>query len=276
MAKIAPRNKIQDKIENRTITQSHREYLGVSQIGKECKRQLWYQFRCYLDRDITPRQNRLFARGHNEEPIIIKDLKDIGVDILSYQEEAITGHGHIKGHSDGRLANVPGYKKVEVLLEAKTANDANFKKVKRLGVEKWNPSYYIQAQCYMYLFDLPVCLFIVVNKNDDYRHYEFIKVDRSFADSKICDAINYVLFASTPPPRVSEDNEFYLCNWCDYSEICHGNSKTFNKNCRTCKFSAPASDGKWGCIKGKNKKSPKKLSWPKKQLKGCKKHKSII
>lgn len=277
MAKLKERRKklkVESKIEDRKILQEFRPYLGASGIGNECHRAIWYGFRCVKKRYITPRQQRLFSRGHKEEPIILADLEAVGVKISGLQLEGKFASDHGGGHCDGILSKLPGLKKIDVLNEIKTANDANFKKAKRLGIRKWKIGYYDQCQAYMKLFKLTKCLFIVVNKNDDERYYEIIDFDPVYADQVICRG-NNIAFDPNMPRRLSESPEFYLCKWCDYSGICFGEEKPL-KHCRTCRHSRPISKGRWKCDK-KGKTIPwHKKSKKNKQLKGCKKYKSFI
>lgn len=83
-------------IEGTLLPQKHRPYLGMSQIGHECERYLWYCFRWAFLEEITPRLNRLFERGHREEPEIVKALATVGIKCFDDQEEVVAGFGHIK------------------------------------------------------------------------------------------------------------------------------------------------------------------------------------
>ena len=133
---IAGRLKIETLIEDREIINEPRPYLGLSGIGDPCSRKLWYGFRMVAKQKLTPRQHRLLNRGHREEPVIIVDLEAAGIKIKNTtddQAEVTTGYGHIKGHSDGIADNVPDASKTTHLLEFKTANDKNFKKIKKGG-----------------------------------------------------------------------------------------------------------------------------------------------
>lgn len=255
-------------IEDKKIYQDFRTYLGASQIGKECVRAVWYQFRHYKDISFEPRLIRLFNRGHREEKIILKDLKkQAGIKVLATQEGAKFANGHGGGHHDGRLINVPDAPKTQHLLECKTMNERNFQEVKKHGVEKSHFVYFVQMQIYMKLFKLKRALFIAVNKNTDERYYERIKFDNSFALKQIKKA-KWVINQRTPPEKIEDGSAFYTCMYCYYSKICSNIEKP-RKGCRTCKYSKPIDKGKWYCEKTK-----KKLKF-KKQLKGCKNWKKI-
>ena len=92
-----------------------RPQLGMSQLGNECSRYLWYQFRWgYIDK-TSKRMIRLWDRGHREEPEIIKALNEIGIEVWGDQTEMVAGHGHIKGHCDGICIGVIEAPKTEHL-----------------------------------------------------------------------------------------------------------------------------------------------------------------
>ena len=102
------RLEVEKKIEDKMLTQDFRPYLGISSLGEKCPRKLWYGFRLCAQRKIEPRLNRLFQRGHHEEPIIQKDLRAIGVICLVDQDnqpEVTFCDGHGKGHCDDILLN---------------------------------------------------------------------------------------------------------------------------------------------------------------------------
>lgn len=261
--------KVERLIEKRKIKEPSRKYLGLSGIGHPCSRAICYAFRLFLKpRILTPREVRLFKRGHLEEPIILSDLKEFaGVELLSTQEECSACSGHVKGHNDGILVNVPGLKKKEkVLGEFKTSKTKYFEDLlKAQSVEKAFNSHYCQMQAYMHLFKLKWAIYICVNKEDDRRYYELVKYNKQYAKNLMEKAENIVL-AERLPDRIGNSN-YYRCGpkWCEYRDICHFNNwKNINRSCRSCSNVEIHDKGRWKC--GKTKKY---LTW-KKQKKGCK------
>lgn len=57
----------------------HRNHLGASLIGDECKRKLWYVFRWVKNEKFSGQMQRLFNRGHREEERFIEWLEGIGI-----------------------------------------------------------------------------------------------------------------------------------------------------------------------------------------------------
>lgn len=241
---VDTRLKTQQMIEDASVKPEVRGYLGISSIADPCMRKLWYGFRFCKFEEITPRQKRLFSRGHREEPIIVSDLNKIGIIHHSDQQEVVYGNGHIKGHCDGRLLNVPDAPKTEHLSEFKTANDKSFKEIKKLGIIASKPVYHGQALCYMHLLDLKRCLFVVVNKNDDDRYYERIHADQERAQGLLDRGVEII--TSEAPPERRFKSTWYACKWCTYYKICHFGESVL-ENCRTCISGDVCDNGIWEC-----------------------------
>lgn len=265
------RLKVEKLIEDKKYKQKYRKYLGISIIGEECPRKLFYIFRFYLPpEEITARQNRLFNRGHKEEPIILADLKKIGCKIVSTQKEATACHGHIKGHLDAEIINVPDAPKTPHLGEFKTSSIKYFNQLeKSRSVQKTFKKHYDQCQGYMHKFKLKRCLYICVCKNDDRRYYERVKYNKEYAII-LFERAESIIISKIPPIKISDSPTHYLCheNFCRYRDICHfPNSRDtkINKTCRNCLYVEIHDKARWKC-KIKNKF----LSF-KKQQKRCKK-----
>ena len=64
-----------------TYDGGHRNHLGASLIGNECKRYLWFVFRWCLQEPTTGRKQRLFNRGHREEERFLEWLRGIGCEV---------------------------------------------------------------------------------------------------------------------------------------------------------------------------------------------------
>jgi hypothetical protein len=105
----------------------------------------------------------------------------------------------------------------------------------------------MQMQMHMFLGRYDKCLYIAINKNDEQIFATTYKLDKTMAIG-ILDKATRIIESLSPPERISERKDFYKCKFCDFSAICH-DGKNMNKNCRTCRHSTPADDGKWHCGK---------------------------
>jgi len=265
---IDTRTKTEIAIEEREVVQGFRSYLGMSSLADSCPRKLWYGFRCVKERTITPRQDRLFSRGHKEEPIIQADLVNAGIISTvdpDNQPEFVDGNGHMKGHPDDKLLNVPDAPKTPHLGEYKTHNDKSFKALKKKGMRTSKPVHAGQMDVYMYKWGLTRGLYIAVNKNDDERYYERIAIDKDNAKELIQKGID-IISSEVPLPKIGKST-WFECGvaWCDYAEICHFGESVL-KHCRTCKYGDICDDGEWNCSGHKIE-----LSFTQ-QLIGCKRH----
>lgn len=233
----------------------HRPHLGGSQIGNECSRALWYQFR-HMDAPVFDgRQLRLFETGDREEARIVANMRAIGVTV--WDKDPDTGRQIRFTACDGHFAlSLDGVGKGFAesgqphTLEFKTMNDENFRAMQKDGVEKSKPIYWAQCQIGMHLAGLERCAFIAVNKNTDEIYMERIKYDAAMGIQLVAKA-EAVIYAEKPPAKLNNDPSFYLCRFCDYRFICH-DGKPPLVNCRTCAHSTPerSGDGAWSCANG--------------------------
>src|SRR5690606_21675374 len=89
-----------------------RQYLGMSAIGKECDRALWYGFRHAAREEFEGRLYRLFNRGHREEATFAEELRGIGCTVLLEDEKGkqfgfVAHGGHYRGHMDAAILGLP-------------------------------------------------------------------------------------------------------------------------------------------------------------------------
>jgi hypothetical protein len=66
-----------------------RNHLGGSQIGRECRREIWYDFRWAAHSDFSPRMLRLFSRGQREEARFVQILRSTGVIVQDHSQRLI-------------------------------------------------------------------------------------------------------------------------------------------------------------------------------------------
>ena len=245
---------IYEKWKKEGDSQTRRTYLGGSEIGKPCERELWYSFRHCTENDFSGRLYRLFQRGHNEEETFVKDLRDIGCEVWEVDEdgkqfEVSACGGHFKGHTDG-VARIPGHNKPH-LLEFKTSNTKDFKKLEKEGVEVCKPVHYAQMQVYMELMNLERALYMVVCKETDEIYTERVRYSKKDAENLLKKA-ERVIYGDLPE-RPYDREDYYLCKFCDARKICWGSQspepsvpiKTLS--CRQCVHAEPTKDGEWNC-----------------------------
>lgn len=232
----------------------YRSHLGVSLIGRECARDLWYGFRWAKKPSFIGRILRLFNRGHLEEARFLAMLQMVGCEVWYETEDGGQFRlsdfgGHFGSSLDGVVRGVPDLPEgATAYAEFKTASDKVFKKVKKDGMREAKPEHFTQMQICMRKFDLPYGLYMVVNKNDDTLYAEVIELNADHADSFI-ERGRSIIFTNEAPIRINNSPTWFTCKMCDKRDICHGTAKP-DINCRTCAHSSPLLDGTWFCAKG--------------------------
>lgn len=229
-----------------------RNHLGASIIGKPCERELFYDWRWTLREFFTGQELRLFERGHLEESRFIKYLQLAGIEIWPFDEKGkqwrTTGHnGHFGGSLDGVVRGLPDLPPgTPAAVSFKTHNDKSFTKLIEMGVmgSKW--AHFVQEQIYMKHWRLDWSLYMAVNKNTDHWHLELLHYDAEVATNALTRGGN-VIYANSPPKRISSTPGAFACKFCFYNRLCHFGDVQPDVSCRTCKFSRVAAEGLWHC-----------------------------
>lgn len=246
---------IYEQYKKRGDAELSRGYLGGSAIGGECWRALWYGFRWASPTNFDGRMYRLFQTGHLAEPRFVGDLRSIGAKV--WEADPATGkqfsysdvHGHMRGNLDAVAVNIPGGGKQPHLVEMKTHSAKSFKDLKAKGVKLAKPQHYAQMMVYCGWAKLTRALYLAVNKDTDELYSERLEFNATdFA--KLVAKAESIIFAAEPPARLSEDPNYFICNWCDHKAVCHGH-KVPQLSCRTCVHATPERDGdaRWSCAK---------------------------
>lgn len=247
-----------DRVAESTQNCDFRDHLGASIIGDECSRKLWYEFRWVKLPGHTARILRLFARGNREEDVFIDLMRAANCDVWSVNPK--TGKqwimqwygGHFGGSIDGIGKNLVE-SRVPHILEFKTHNDKSFKDVQKKGVKEAKPQHWAQMQIYMHGSkqlggkQITRAYYLAVNKNDDQLYGERVKYDKGAAEELLQKA-EKIIASATPPPRISDRPNWYLCAQCHFNAICHHGAVAF-PSCRSCVHStADIEIGGWDCI----------------------------
>ena len=223
-----------------------RPHMGVSLLGHHCDRWLWINFRWAVVEDFDGRILRLFRRGHSEEDTIIRDLRNIGIDIRSSQRRVDFGH-HVSGSLDGVIeSGVPEAPKSRHVAEFKTHSKKSFDDMVKNGVEKSKPMHYIQMQVYMHGTDIKRALYLAVCKDDDRIYTERVKYASSVAEEAIIRGKRIAMSDRMPEP-CSADPSWYQCKFCPAHSFCHKAEPTKRINCRTCAHSTAMADSTFRC-----------------------------
>jgi hypothetical protein len=228
-----------------------RDHLGASVIGKKCQRALTYSFRWMKLIEHEPRMRRLFNHGHITEPRFLEWLQIAGFNAQSHASNGAqfrieTENKHFGGSLDGLGTLPPKYNINEkFLLEFKTYNDRQFKRLVKSGLPQAKPEYVAQMNVYGKYYKLDYGIHFGLNKNDDEIYVEVIALDHSIGD-KFSNKAFAVISTKTLPPRIASNAAYDDCKFCDFVGICHNNLPV-DINCRSCVNSDAISDGNWFC-----------------------------
>lgn len=259
-----------------TYNGEFRSHLGASMGGEPCLRKLFYSFRWSTMVLHEGRMQRLFQRGHKEEAWFADDLKNIGINVVTEDDQGkqfrltCPDNHHIGGSCDGfgevkvidlRPLNAGDW----CVVEMKTHNDKSFKKLVKEGVANSKPLHYSQMNLYMKWSGLTKALYIAVNKNTEELYVEIVEFDQVEADRAEGNMI-HVVNADSAPDKLYNDPSRFECKYCDYSDICHKEKFIPEVNCRTCVFSKANPDATWTCRKSDFQLQPETIPI------GCKAH----
>ena len=243
-----PINTITNLIDQYHKAQSERPrpHMGCSALGHPCDRWLWLNFRWAVVEEFEGRILRLFRRGQNEEAIIVRDLRNVGIDIRSSQARVSFG-SHVSGSLDGIVeSGIPEAPTKRHVAEFKTHSKKSFDDMVKHGVEKSKPMHYVQMQVYMHGTDIDRALYVAVCKDDDRLHIERVRYNADVATRAVARGQRIALADRMPEP-LSADPSWYQCRFCAAHSLCHKAAPTKQANCRTCAHSTALADSTWRC-----------------------------
>ncbi|CAB5220325.1 hypothetical protein UFOVP235_38 [uncultured Caudovirales phage] len=222
-----------------------RTYLGASIVGNPCTAFLALSLRGFPEAPIDAQLFRIFGLGHILEDVVLKDLRNAGVDVIDEtadgrQVEWSLYGGHVKMHADGRIAEDG---KIVAILEIKSMGDSKFKDFKTNGVRSSHRLYYDQCMLMMGASGIPSSVLIAYNKNNSDYHSELIEFDEFYhADQRR--RIETVL--QNEASKIAKDESDWRCRGCFKRTACWGNDRP-EPACRNCKHALATPDGNWWC-----------------------------
>jgi len=212
-----------------------RHYLGMSEIGGECDRALWYSFRSFPTVPLEGRVIMLFRFGDLIESELVHFLNKAGYAVTDQQLSFNAIGGHFGGHCDGIIH---GITQEPHILECKSANRRSFDAFRQGGVRATQPKYYCQCQCYMGYSGLDRALMAIQCKEDSAIYFERIYFNRSEFQT-LNDRATLIIYANEPfaRPFKMESRE---CEWCKHRTYCwYPEENTVSSQvCGTCRYFA--------------------------------------
>lgn len=252
-------------VEERRNRELPRPYLGMSEIGTECERALWYSFRGIQGEPWKAETLYRFEDGHSVENIMAERLRLVpGVELQT--RDAATGKqieflgfgGHFRGHVDGIITGLVEAPKTPHVWEHKTCAEDEVKTLERVraelgekrALEKWNKKYYAQAVMYMHYAGLKRH-FLTVSTPGGRRSISLRTEANEPLAKQLCEKAKRVIFTDYPPTRIAKSSTAWPCRICRFREVCHQEAPAIvpRKSCRSCLHVTPTEDGGWDCAR---------------------------
>lgn len=212
-----------------------RNYLGASLIGNPCARQIYYEYNKFYKEPFDAKTLMNFEDGHRTEALTAERLRMVdGIELITGNNSGkqlgfSALEGKLRGHYDGIISGIYQAPKTKHIWECKASADKKFKEFKRIKekvgeketLKNWNENYYAQAQLYMHFEQLNRHYLTISYAGG--RDYDSCRTEYDAATAiKYIDRAERIIHANTEPPRISEQRDFYICRWCGFRKLCHG------------------------------------------------------
>lgn len=238
-----------------------RPHLGMSEVGKECNRALWYGFRWSTASDHDAQTLKRFEDGHRSEDLQAERLRLVdGIMLLTHDPEtgrqfSFSDHGgHFGGSIDGAILGLIQAPKTWHCWEAKAVGDKAIDELEKIkatygekaALKQWRQTYYAQAVLYMHYMGVDRHYLTVSSPGGRRTVSVRTEADETEAQKLIARA-KRIIDAQHPPERISEKPDWWQCRMCDHWNVCHGGELP-QANCRTCLHATPV-EGGWHCAR---------------------------
>lgn len=218
---------IDDALERERAAQPERDYIGMSELGDECLRRVFYNAEKAPRKPFDGSKLRIFETGHVYEAMVARWLRAAGFRLAfteDHQFEASTANGAIKGHIDGYCDDGPHCPSLlyPFIWENKALGSRWWKLIVKNGLQQAEPKYYGQCQLYIAYFEMQNALFSAVNKDTEEVYWEVVKLDlaeaQRFSDRGV--AVINALGIGVPPERLCPNATFMQAKWCSFVDYC--------------------------------------------------------
>lgn len=268
--------KIDEAIIREKTKEAPRNYLGMSEIGHECWRYLFYSFRgcakrnidlsIEKDPDVIAKEAlgiRRTGGGHIQEDIMAERLRLLPYITLytkdpNNEKEQIGFQlllNHFSGHLDGMIKGIIEAPATWHVWENKACGDKKFTELENAimkygekeALYNWNIVYYAQAQTYMLCSQTERHYLTVVDSGGIKWTSVRTEFNRKYAESLIEKAKTIIFDNWNIPPKMNQNREFFQCKWCHFQGICHDGNLP-DVNCRSCRYREPVQNGENKCL----------------------------
>jgi hypothetical protein len=206
----------------RNRAQKPRDYVSASALGRDCLRQIQYDFLAVPKdegRDFEPRTLRIFDAGHRLEDVVASWLRAGSFDLRTQRSDGrqfgfSALEGRFKGHIDGCLVSGPAPMAYPALWENKALGLASWRDVVKRGLAASKPIYAAQIALYQAYLDLPnPALFTALNRDTWELYCELIPFNAALAQEMSDRAVQVVRASDAEElaPRAAHDPSAAVC-----------------------------------------------------------------
>jgi hypothetical protein len=206
----------------RNQAQAPRSYVSSSGLGRECLRQIQYDYLAVTKDEgaaFAPATLRIFEAGHRAEDVVAGWLRSAGFDLRTARADGAQFgfsalEGRFKGHIDGCLVSGPAPMAYPALWENKALGASSWKDVVKRGVVAARPIYAAQIALYQAYLDLPnPALFTALNRDTLELHCELVPFDAGLAQRMSDRAVTVVRASEAREllPRAAVDPASSVC-----------------------------------------------------------------
>lgn len=206
----------------RDRAQPPRRYVSTSGLGRECLRQIQYDYLAVPKdegREFEPKTLRIFEAGHRAEDIVVAWLRAAGFDLRTQRSDGrqfgfSALEGRFRGHIDGCLVGGPVAMDFPALWENKAVGAAPWKEIVKKGVVLARPLYAAQIALYQAYLELPnSALFTALNRDTFELHCELVPFDAALAQRASDRAVQIVRASEAQErlPRAAADRSSAVC-----------------------------------------------------------------
>lgn len=223
-------------VEAEHAKQPRRNYLGASILGGECPRALWYDYTGAPREPFGWATINRFNDGHRSEDVMANMLRMVpGIELETINPE--TGGqfgfelfgGKIKGHCDGKIKGLLQAPTTKHIWEHKCVSEKSLGQFRleksrfgeKAALKNWNKVYFVQAQVYMHQFKLDRHYLTV--SSPGCRDYDSCRTEYDpTVASFFLDRAYDIVMSKTPPPKINQKPDFFVCKMCSFAKVCHG------------------------------------------------------
>lgn len=214
-------------------TAERRDYLGMSEIGDECERNLWFRYNNAACSGFDADTLRRFHDGHVGEGIMADRLRMVPGIVLHTVDPSGNQFGftdldnRFGGHMDGAILGLLQAPNTWHVWEHKQVGERGYTELTKLkrelgekrALEAWNPTYYAQAVLYMRYSGMDRHYMTVATPGG--RKYQSVRTEANKKKALMYrEKAERILSYTKAPVGISKTGTHWKCKMCEFREVC--------------------------------------------------------